>query len=246
MDEKLALIEWGLDEKEAVSYLCVLKNGSISAHAIAQKTGLLRQTTYEVLNRLEAKGLLSQIIQDKRTFFEAAKPERFNQILEDKKDLIKEILPTLESFQAMAQITSQVKIFKGIKGVKTVHDQFLTAKKEIKMIQAEDFANNLLKEFYIENWGKKRISKKINFKILAEKQESSFEQEAMNTNKKEFRESRINKNLKGNQLQIVIFDETVVLTAFRDEPISVYIEDAFFAKSFNMIFDTYWKSGKLI
>ncbi len=246
MDEKTALIEWGLDEKESITYLAILKNGTISAHKISQKTGLLRQTTYEVLTRLESKGLLSQIIKDKRTYFEAAKPERFNKILDDKKDLIKTILPTLESFQAMAEITSYVKVFKGVKGIKTVHDQFLTAKDEIKMIQAQDIANDLLKEFYVENWGAKRLVNGITLKILAEKQETNFEKKSMGTNKKELRESKVNSQLKGNQLQIVIFDETVVLTAFRDEPVSIYIEDSFFANSFNILFDNYWESGKLI
>jgi len=246
MDEKTALIEWGLDEKEAITYLCILKNGTISAHGIAKKTGLLRQTTYEILNRLEAKGLVSQIIKDKRTYFEAAKPDRFNQILDEKKELIQNILPSLESFQLMAQITSQVKVFKGIKGIKTVMNEFLKARTELKMIQSEDVANELLKEFYINNWGKKRIEKKVYMKILAEKQETEFELNTMLTNKKELRETKVNSTLKGNQLQIVIFDSTVVLTAFREEPISIYIEDEFFSNSFNIFFDNYWNTSKTV
>ncbi|MBU2442745.1 MAG: helix-turn-helix domain-containing protein, partial [Nanoarchaeota archaeon] len=56
------LEDLGLSEAEAKVYLALLETGSTLAGPIIKKTGLHRGTTYQILQRLIEKGLVSYVI----------------------------------------------------------------------------------------------------------------------------------------------------------------------------------------
>src|SRR3990172_512112 len=75
----------GFSEKEAKVYLAALELGEDSVQNIAKKAGINRATTYVILEKLMASGLISTYEKGKKTFIVAEDPKELLQILEEEK-----------------------------------------------------------------------------------------------------------------------------------------------------------------
>src|SRR3989339_828361 len=97
MNEIEVLEELGLSGAEAKVYLALLETGSSLAGPIIKKTGLHRGTTYQIIQRLQEKGLVSSIVKGKKQHFESVNPERLMDMLRNKEEGLKTILPALKA-----------------------------------------------------------------------------------------------------------------------------------------------------
>lgn len=71
--EKL-LIQIGLSDKEAATYLKLLELGSGSVQKIAGATGIKRVTMYVIIDRLKQFGLVNELGEGKKVRYRAAHP----------------------------------------------------------------------------------------------------------------------------------------------------------------------------
>lgn len=241
MENKAALLEWGLSEKEADIYLFLLERGSSIAQEISRQTGIIRQTVYEILNRLEHLGLVGEVTKDKKTYFQAEKPEKLIAILKEKQDFINSVLPSMKSLLKKSRTPSDARVFRGIKGIRGMYQDFLEAR-EIKTILPPEGEKHL-KDFYIENWSKKRIEKKITLKILRGRKKSRFQQKFA-TSKKERRQIRETKQINKIDVQYIIHKDTISIIAFHKDLFGLSIRDPLILDSFNLFFDILWKQAK--
>ena len=95
MAELNVLEELGLSPAEAKIYLSLIEIGSTLAGPIIKRTGLHRGTTYQILQRLKEKGLVSSIVKGKKQYFEPANPDRLMDSLKEREEKLHEILPSL-------------------------------------------------------------------------------------------------------------------------------------------------------
>ena len=70
------LKEFGLSENEIKIYIDLLKTGTATANRLSKLSGVKRSTTYDNLNLLVNKGLVSSIIKEKVIYFEAIDPKK--------------------------------------------------------------------------------------------------------------------------------------------------------------------------
>lgn len=124
---ELELRKLGLSEKEAKTYLAGLELGPDSAQNIAQKAGLSRPTAYEIIKKLENKGLFKETKEKKKRYFTAQSPETILGILKTQRKEIDEkerefirIISVLES--KCAGNKSEVKIYKDKEGLKALRE----------------------------------------------------------------------------------------------------------------------------
>ncbi|MFH1174534.1 MAG: helix-turn-helix domain-containing protein [archaeon] len=123
--EMEVLEDLGLSEAEARVYLSLLELGSTLAGPVIKKTGLHRGTTYQILQRLQEKGLVSSIIKGKKQHFAAAPPEQFKDMLKEKEEKLDSILPEL-ALKAKLSIEKQdVTVYSGVNGIRAVLDKML-------------------------------------------------------------------------------------------------------------------------
>src|SRR3989344_1883091 len=159
MDSSI-LTEAGLTKKEAEVYLALIELGSASASQIIQKTGLHRAVVYDLLQRLIEKGLVGHAIKGRKKFFEATNPERLLDILKEKENKIKTILPQLFELSQFKDHL-EVKIYKGKEGIKAVFEDILRNKpKEWLSLGSSGETYELLPAF-LEEFHKERVEKKI-------------------------------------------------------------------------------------
>ncbi|MFH1073277.1 MAG: helix-turn-helix domain-containing protein [Nanoarchaeota archaeon] len=125
MAEREVLEELGLSEAEAKVYLALIETGSTLAGLVIKKTGLHRGTTYQILQRLKEKGIVSSIIKGKKQYFEPAPPERLMDVLKEREEQLQEILPTLNARLAASKEKQDVTVYSGAKGIRSVLDKML-------------------------------------------------------------------------------------------------------------------------
>src|SRR3989338_1465204 len=106
MAEKEILQELGLSEAEAKVYLTLLEVGSTLAGPVIKKTGLHRGTTYQILQRLKEKGLVSSVIKEKE-------------------NALVQILPALKSKMQGSKDKQDVTVYSGSKGIHSVLDKMM-------------------------------------------------------------------------------------------------------------------------
>src|SRR3989344_3270554 len=93
IDETLK--ELGLADEEVKVYLGMLKIGSNLASKISEETRINRSHVYQLLERLIAKGFVSYAIKENRKYFSAVNPEKLIQIVKEREQKLKNILPNL-------------------------------------------------------------------------------------------------------------------------------------------------------
>ena len=73
---ELELRKLGLTEKEVRVYLAGLELGPSSVQKIAEMAKITRPTSYEIIKKLEQKGLFAKTTQNKKRHFSAQSPEK--------------------------------------------------------------------------------------------------------------------------------------------------------------------------
>ena len=160
------LKELNLDENEIRVYLSCLTLGSSKVNEISKKSELIRTTCYGVLKSLIEKGLVSTILVDNITHFQATSPKQLVSMLEEKRKKIISILPQLEGLSQSINSTHKVQLFEGKEGLKTVFNDLVSKKnEEIRII---GFLNKWLSfsESYSDIYYRKKKEMKIIIKNL--------------------------------------------------------------------------------
>lgn len=127
--ETVLLKEAGLTEGESKVYGALLELGVSTIGPILEKSGITKSIIYRILDKLIQKGLVSYIIKEKTRHYQAERPEKLLDYLEEKekdiektKEKIRDFLPTLIGKMHAAE-KSIATIYEGFKGIMTVHDK---------------------------------------------------------------------------------------------------------------------------
>src|SRR4030042_1548415 len=112
------LEEAGLTSSEARIYLALLEKGSCRAGEISRHTGIHRRSVYDSIERLIQKGLVSYIKTNNRKYYEPANPERLVELLKEKEDNLKQILPELQLLRKLAEDKKEALFFRGKQAIK--------------------------------------------------------------------------------------------------------------------------------
>ncbi len=126
------LSEFGLTPAETRVYLCSLALGPRPATTLAQKAGLKRGTTYNVLTSLMQKGIAQEFVRGNVKQFVCSPPaqllssvdERANGLL-SLKEKLRQFLPELEQIVSPHVSSPKVRFFHGIEGIKEALDELL-------------------------------------------------------------------------------------------------------------------------
>jgi sugar-specific transcriptional regulator TrmB len=122
----------GFTKGEIKVFLALLGLGNTSSGPIIIKSHVSRSKVYEILERLEEKGLVSESIRENTRYFQAASPKRILDYIERKeidlkkeKEEFKKILPSLIQKQQFAEEKQEAKVYVGFEGVKTFYGEVL-------------------------------------------------------------------------------------------------------------------------
>lgn len=253
---KSFLTKLDLDDKQIKAYLYCLENGPQLMSRLAQVTGTTRTNTYDIVKKLEAKGLVHTLGSNYGRKVKASGPEEIKELLDNKTKGIKDLK---NEFEALLPILKKgnvghispfthVSYFEGIDSVrKMLWRSLQTKNKIIKIAGSElDIASALGIE-YLVDYHNKRFEKNIKLETIRP-DSSRLIGEIFKNDKKYLREIRIRPKgkvrLKSN---LIMWDNYIALYSLKDKIVfGTLIESDDMSIMFGTWFDFIWESSKKI
>src|SRR3989344_6086679 len=130
MQVEKVLENLGFSPNEIKVYLTLNSHGSTKAGKIAKLAHVDRSSCYNALKLLLEKGMVSHVSIGKVKWFQATGPKRLLDYIKEQEEDVKEIIPELHAKHKAAKIEGQVRLFKGIKGVKSIFLDIIRTKKD--------------------------------------------------------------------------------------------------------------------
>jgi len=230
-----ALENFGLTKAESKVYIALIRRGNSLAGAIAKETGLHRRTLYDVLYRLRSKGLVSNIVTNNKRYFEAVNPERLLEIIKEKEDSLKNVLPELKNFYKTTKEKKEVLFYRGKQALKTVFDDQLKEGKEIFFMGKAVDVNEILK-FYFAKFDSKRIEKNITLKMIFDEGAKNFQA----IKKIPLSEIKYIARWNNSTMSTYIYGSNITLVLWNEDPIAIVIRQKELADGFKNYFDILW------
>jgi len=114
------LASLGLDESEQKFYLAALQLGSAPVTEVAARAGVTRTNGYDLLARLEERGLLSQMTKNGARHVVAENPSVLLAHWEQTKGMLQGLVPELKSIFNAAEHKPRIRFYEGPEGVQKV------------------------------------------------------------------------------------------------------------------------------
>jgi len=236
----------GLTKREIKVYLALLELGSTSIGAILEKTKIPSSKIYEILNRLQDKGLVSYVKIENKRHYQAADPKSILTFLDEKRERISEAIPELLEKQKFAKKKQSVEMFEGTKAVfNLLRNLIVDAKpKELYLaftVRGEEHKNAIIRVLY-KNFIKKRKEKKLDIRLLGNsKTRQLFEQ---SYTKKEFQETKLRFTDFNFPQGLTIFRDNIVMVTWGETPTAIKIQSEESSEQFRKFFLQLWKTAK--
>lgn len=231
------LKEIGLTEIEIKIYLMLLKEGSSLASDIAKKTGTHRRTIYDAIERLIEKGLVSYIKTNNRRYFEAVDPARLSEILKEKEENLKNLIPELENLRLIAKEKKETLFFRGKQALRSVFDDQIKVGKEILIFGDAVNVNEILK-YYFPKFDKERVEKNIRVRIIFD------ESTRKNKELRKIPLSKIKFIKKGysSGMSVYVYGDNTAIVSWSDNPTAILIKEKTISDGFRGYFEYVWNN----
>ncbi len=170
------LIDFGLSEKEAKTYVAVLELEMATANEIARKSGVNRSSTYVVIESLKKQGLVSMTDGKTVKKYVATPPETLlsqankrAEKSEKVRKMIEEIVPSLEALHKDTKHKPKVFVYEGRENVEALYYKELTGfqpKTDFRtfedMAEIDKFMPTFMEKDFIERKSKGVLLRSIN------------------------------------------------------------------------------------
>lgn len=228
----------GLNAKEAKVYLAALEIGSNPVSKIASKAKINRVTTYDIIEKLAKKGLISSFTRAKVKYFTATDPEVVITDFQRKVGELKNVLPDLQRLSGET-VHPRVRYFEGFDGIRHIYEDTLTSKTEILNYgDSEEIRKHW--PSYDEDYVAKRAKQKIFLRGIA--LDDEYGRKVVQNNTDYNREIRLIPKDKFNfSNEIHIYDDKVAIISYKDELIGMIIESPEIANTQRSIFSMVWE-----
>jgi HTH-type transcriptional regulator, sugar sensing transcriptional regulator len=225
----------GFSPNEIKTYLVLNDQGSIKAGKISQLANIDRSSCYNALKLLQEKGLVSYVMIGKIKWFQITGPRRLLDYLKEQEEDVISILPALQERHKMKKVEGQVRLFKGIKGVKSIFMDIARTGKDNFVFGSEGQFSEKMPEFAMQ-FDRLKKENNIRTKMIMRKGRKEFGNKGtsyrfMPTDT----ESPAVTNIYGNKIAIIIWT---------DEPEGIIIENESAAKAYKSYFDFMWEHAK--
>ena len=236
-DVEKVLEKIGFSPNEIKVYLTLNDNGSCKAGRIAKLAKLDRSSTYNALKLLQEKGFVSYALIGKIAWFQATGPKRIVEYLKEQEEDVSRILPELEERHKRKKIEGQVRLFKGIKGVKSVFLDIIRTGKDNFVFGSEGQFSERMPEFAYQ-FDRMKKEKHMKTHLIIRKGREEIDK---NTST-----HRYLPNLSESPAVTNIYGDKIGIIVWTDEPEGIIIENAAAAQAYKSYFDFMWKHGKKV
>ena len=224
----------GLSPNEIKTYLILNDQGSMKAGTIAKRAKIDRSSCYNALKMLLDKALVSYVLIGKVKWFQATGPRRLLEFIKEQEEDVKSILSELQKRHKAAKVEGQVRLFKGIKGVKAIFQDIIRNGEDNFVFGSEGQFSERIPEYALQFMRLKKENN-IKTKLICRKGRKELDISSDNHRYLDVKESPAVTNIYGDKIAIIIWT---------DEPEGIIIENEATAKAYKSYFDVMWKASK--
>ena len=235
---RLTLEKYGLSHNEAKVYLTLLNLGSAMAGKISKEAMMDRTSCYDALKKLVKRGLVVYALEANRKLFKTISPDRLIGILKEKEEEISEILPQLKEIYRPEKGKSNVTMFKGYKGLKSVFEDILEqakGKDNLVIDSSGKFKDKM--PYYVPHYVKGLEKNRIKVRHIVRRGVDIHPSKTTTIRyfSKEAKETVVSTN---------IYDDKIAIILWTDIPEAIIIENKAAADSYRDYFEVLWKAAK--
>lgn len=235
----------GLNKNEAKVYLGLLQLNKASAADLVKKVGVHRNIIYDNLEKLIEKGLVSFVEEEGKKLFIAEDPQSIIEFLEAEKSQIDKkitnansIIPQIAQLLTSKEEASDVKVFRGVWGVKSLLTEILNYKENWCLGMANESVE-VIGEIFWKNYNAKIKDKNIKEKFLLNEE---FEDTHFFEKNPNIQWRKLPKELSQN-IEIIMFGEMVSFFIYEKQPSAILIKDKSLFKLFMNQFNYLWRQA---
>ncbi len=246
-----ALINMGLNEKEAKAYLALLQLDKATAYTIASRSGLKKPTAHVVLDNLVSKGFALKIPYNKRHCYIAKSPKECLAIAKEKISTAEEMLPELLAIRKENEEKASVSYYDGLDGIKEMYR--LLIKTMLKKPEGErSFVAFFAHQKNTPDFLRKYLSKSIdelNLNRIKRKAVTTFHKSTQKYLDKEMKMfglelKALSENEYSSNISIEVYDNYTQIISHRYVQ-GILIENRDIADVMKQIFLLVWKSTEI-
>ncbi|OGH12636.1 MAG: hypothetical protein A2776_00885 [Candidatus Levybacteria bacterium RIFCSPHIGHO2_01_FULL_40_10] len=168
-DNLTHLIEpYGLSQEEAKIYLVLIQKGFLSALSISREIRMGRTKVYRILDKLIAKRLAEQKVDDMGMKFGATDPTKFNQLIAEREhevaslqENLPQLIENLEKISWRKHEKTKVLYYKGIEGLKQIAYNSTRADKELLTYEIVNDMSEFVGQKFAEEMRREFVKNKV-------------------------------------------------------------------------------------
>ena len=221
---------------ESKVYLTLINLGPSLAGKISKEASLDRSSTYNALKSLIERGMVSTVFENKRTIYVPEKPKKIVDYYKEKEEIAKRIIPALDKQFEFSQKKTEVKLYRGFKGIKTIFQDILDSNKPYVVMGSEGHFSKLM-PYYVNIFRKRKELKKMKTKMLIREGRDK-------KSKGKYTEYRRVPSDIESPATFNIYGDKVAIFIWEDEPRSIVIENKDVARTLENYFSFMWKHAK--
>jgi sugar-specific transcriptional regulator TrmB len=247
MDTKI-LEDLGFTQGEIKVYLALLELGETTTGPVITHSKITGSKVYEILEKLKEKGMVSSIIKEKTMYFQAASPSRILDYvdkketeLDEKKILLKKLLPELEAKREITKKTQTAQVFEGWQGIRTVFNLILEETGKNNTYYVFTVGKELEQKetiLFLKGHHQRRMQKGVKVDLLLNSTDRKFLPE-WNT----FKNLEMRFYPYSLPLGVYIFGDYVATISFTNKT-AFLIKSEYVADSYKKFFLDFWKIAK--
>ena len=225
----------GFDDREIKIYFVLIKDNILSALQISKKSGIDRTTTYDVLEKLIHKGIVSVIKINNTKHFSVLMPKQLVSYFKEKYSCLESILPQLNKLSIEKQEVVRCEIFYGREGLRTIVKEIMARGKDHKAIGIRKEYEEIIG--YLTGPAIKTLN---NFKA----KETAIVEKGSNFRKLKNGSYRYLEKSKMPPVTTVLYGDKSVFIIWTEPYFAVKIENKTFAKAQDEYFNMMWNMAK--
>jgi len=240
----------GLTHGEAEVYGALVEIGTSTAGEIIKKANIASSKVYDVLHRLQTKGLASHIVKNGVRYYDATPPERLIDFLEERKnqlgtaqDEIRKIIPEIRAKRDAKKEKNAVIVYTGRQGPRIVLQEAIEAGRKGAELMGFGTDEDPYKDYLpadIEKHFREQKKYNVRWKLLFTKGIWRTPSPLANTR-------YLPKNLAKfiQPIRTMIYGDKVALVDFTKQPwITIIIEKKEIAQAYKQQFEFLWNIAK--
>jgi predicted transcriptional regulator len=237
----------GLSQTEAALYLTLLKIGASSVQNLIDETGFYKANTYDALERLCEKGIISKIIEGKRRIYQLQKPNSLIEYIQKKKneletqeDIAIRLARQVQLSKKHTLIQETAVVMRGLAGVKQVFSEIISEKLDYLSFGGPKESETIIGSHYWHNLHAKQKEFEIKAKMIFHKSLRNW----AGIMPRKLIDLRFFDEEFEPLTETTIYGTKVAFIVWTDKPTVTIINNDHVSNSFRQTFNILWRSSK--